>query len=268
MTESSFPWNGSTLGDHGPYSDDLWAGAWRRFFTIDPSSEGVLIGSGDPLSATNPAGRTVRIAAGTALVDGSWYEADASVDKTLALPSPGNNRYDRVVLRKSCPDQTVRVTIISGVEAGSPTVPALTQIRGDTWDVPLVKAYVTAAGAVTLTDERSFCRHATALVLRRQGGDASAWNTPGPNSYSPQKTAFQAGASSISLTAAASGQVVVSFGSAFSAAPVVLAASANSNYIASIAAVTATTVTIEIRHRDNTSATVTVNLTWLAAGPV
>lgn len=268
MTENSFPWNGSSVGDHGPYTDTQWAGAWRRFFTIDPSAEGVLLGAGNPFAAANPSGRTVRLAAGTALVDGTWYEADASIDFTLGLPAPGLNRYDRIVLRKSTALQTVRMAVVRGVEAASPVTPVLTQTPGDTWEIPLARAYITAAGDVTLVDERRFCRHATVLILGRVGGDSSNWSTPGSSAYTPQRTAFQAGAASVTLVNAAAGQAEITFVSPFSAAPVLIAAGSNSNYLVSVVSASASGAILEVRHRDNLTNTLTINLGWLAAGPV
>lgn len=268
MTENSFPWNGTLTGDHGPYSDEQWAGAWRRFFTLDPASEGVLPAAGDALSASNTAGRTVRVAPGAALVDGVYYQSSANVDFTLALPSPDTNRYDRIVVRKSNTAQTVRLAVLEGVESAAPALPTLTQVSGETWEIPLAKAYITAAGVITLTDERAACRYAGAVIARRQGGDPAAWNTPGSSNYTPIKSGVQCGAASITLASAPSGQVSITFPSSFTAIPLVIASTGNSNYLAAVVTVTSQGATLEVRHRDNSSASVTVNLSWAALGTV
>ncbi len=155
MTERSRPWSGTVLGDSGPYSDDAWTDVWKQFAPVI-ASQGVLV---DQLSGLNLAGlpiTPVDISSGRALVNGIWYETDATV--SVAVPSPAvNPRVDRIVLRANWALQTVRVFRIAGVEGASPAPPALVQMDGTTWDLPLWQVHTTVAGVVSVfRDERSF----------------------------------------------------------------------------------------------------------------
>jgi len=95
----------------------------------------------------------VAVNTGRALVYGTWYESDASVNVVVATPA-GATRIDRIVLRKSWASQTVRITRIAGAEGGG--APAVTQTAGTTWDLPLYRASITVGGVITLTDDRDF----------------------------------------------------------------------------------------------------------------
>jgi hypothetical protein len=268
MSETSFPWAGTAAGDHGPYSDAQWSDAWRKLFLKDRAKEGVLGGYANELAPANPSGQNIRIDTGAALVDGKFYEASASTDFTLSLPGSGLNRYDRIVLRKSWAAQTVRLALLSGAEAVSPSVPALTQSSGDTWEIPVCKAYITDAGAVTLTDERSYCRFAGVPVHRRQGGSAANWSTNGTTAYTPAKAGIQAGAAPITLTSAASGSVIVTFPEAFSGTPLAWASSNEPNYVVSVTSLSATACTLTVSEKDGQARTVSFSVYWLAVGKV
>lgn len=95
----------------------------------------------------------VSIATGRALVYGNWYESDAI--ETVAIPTPAVSiRIDRIVLRKDWLAQTIRITRVVGTEGGG--TPALTQVVGVTWDIPLAQVSITTGGVVTVTSERDF----------------------------------------------------------------------------------------------------------------
>ena len=121
------------------------------------ASQGVWEGQLNELVATG-AVSPVAINTGRALVDGVWYESDAS--ENIAIPSPAvNPRVDRIVLRKDWALQTIRLTRIAGAESAAqvPPAPALTQIDGTTWDLPLWQIHITTGGVITLWhDEREF----------------------------------------------------------------------------------------------------------------
>lgn len=157
MTETSAPWGGTTLGDAGPYTDQDWAKIWREAFNSSDSDSGVLVGTGtapDPgltVQATGPASASVDITAGSALVQGTWYNTDANVNKTIGANASGNPRIDTVVLRKDFATQTVRLAVLPGTPAGSPVPPALTQTDGVTWEMPLADVAV-ANGFATITN--------------------------------------------------------------------------------------------------------------------
>ena len=152
MTETSIPWSGTITGDAGPYSDDNWSDIWRKLFTNDRTTEGVLPNYLNELEITG-ASTPISVNTGAAFCDGKFYENNTSVG--IAIPSPTvSPRIDRIVLRKSWVSQTVRLTRIEGVEGGG--VPALTQNDGTTWDVPLYYLTIQTGGGLVLTDERSY----------------------------------------------------------------------------------------------------------------
>jgi len=155
MTETSRPWAGEVLGDAGPYTDDNWSDVWELFLgALADADTGILSNVTNELFMTAVAGFSpVIVSPGVALVNGTFYMNDGNV--TVALPNPaGATRIDRIVARKSWAAQTVRITRIAGVE-GAGVPPALVQVDGTTWDIPLFQASIAFPGnAVTLTDER------------------------------------------------------------------------------------------------------------------
>ncbi|KKL57940.1 hypothetical protein LCGC14_2230380 [marine sediment metagenome] len=157
MSESSRPWSGIVTGDSGPYSDDQWSDIFATFLAHIVASQGVWEGQLNELVASG-AVTPVAINTGRALVDGVWYESDASED--VAIPSPAvNPRVDRIVLRKDWALQTVRLTRLAGAESALqvPPAPALVQNDGVTWDLPLWQIHITVGGVITLWhDEREF----------------------------------------------------------------------------------------------------------------
>jgi len=159
MAEISLPWAGIVTGDCGPFSDDQWSDTWRKLFTVDRTTQGVLLGYGNELEVTGVAS-PVAVNTGAGLVDGKFYENTASLN--VVIPTPvGATRIDRIVLRKDFAGQTVRITRIAGAEGGA--APAITQTDGTTWDISLAQVSITVPGVITVTDERSFA-HSTLSV--------------------------------------------------------------------------------------------------------
>ena len=159
MTERSRFWGGTVTGDAAgvaPYDAETeFAGVLRSLAgagAIATNLSGVFRNELDQLRVSG-SGTPVSVAAGRALVYGTWYEADAAV--SVAVPTPSvSTRIDRIVLRKDWAAQTVRVTRIGGVEGGG--APAMTQVAGTTWDMPLATLSVTTGGGITVTDGREF----------------------------------------------------------------------------------------------------------------
>ena len=145
MSESSYPWGGSTVGDAGPYTGDTWAQIWRYYFAPDRTDEGVMQSAENELQLTPGAGK-VTLATGVAIVDGSFYLNDAALDIAVVTPA-GATRFDVIALRKGWVAQTVRAVKIDGVEGGG--IPAITQSDGVTWDLPLYNIKTTVGGAIT-----------------------------------------------------------------------------------------------------------------------
>jgi hypothetical protein len=267
MAESSYFWTGASIGDHGAYTADQFSDFIRSLFTTNPAVQGVLAGYANKLNVTNPAGNTIRVDTGLALVDGKVYENFVAINTDIVTPSAGNNRYDLVVLQKDWALQTVRLAILTGVEDPTPAVPTVTQSYPTIWEIALAKVYITDAGVITLTDLREYTRFAMPLVHRRQGGGAD-WTISGVVNYTPSLTGMQAGSAVISLIGDANGTVSVNFPAAFNQAPIVLATCDSPDYIVAVYNITASLCLISIQHRAGSLATHDFNISWLAVGEI
>ena len=267
MTETSFFWSGASIGDHGPYTDDQFSDIYWSLFTTKNDVQGVIAGHTNALLVSNPAGNTIRVASGMALVDGKVYSNSTNIDTSLVTPSLGNSRYDLVVLQKDWTLQTVRMVIVTGIENVSPGAPGVTQSNGSIWEIPLALVFIDDAAAITLTDLREYAHFSTPLVHRRQGGDAD-WTTPGSTDYIPALTTLQAGATLISLIGDADGVKTVTFPKAFDHIPIVLVTCNDPDYIAVVTSASATTATIAIKHRAAALATIDITVSWLAFGEI
>lgn len=115
----------------------------RSYVFLDELAKFVATGSASP----------VAIGTGRALVYGTWYENDAGVNVVIPTPA-ASTRIDRIVARKSWAAQTVRITRIAGTEGAG--APAITQVAGTTWDMPICQVSITTGGVITITDERDF----------------------------------------------------------------------------------------------------------------
>lgn len=156
MTERSRPWSGTVTGDAGPYTDDQWTDVWATLLGPTVATEGVFIGQLDDFLLSSIVASPISVERGRALVDGTWYESDA--DESVVVTTPGANpRIDRLVLRKDWALQTIRLTLVGGAEAASPVPPALVQIDGTTWDLPLHQIRITTGGVINHErDDRVF----------------------------------------------------------------------------------------------------------------
>jgi hypothetical protein len=154
MTETSRFWGGTSTGDAAlaPYTDDAYSDIQRKLHQQDRTLEGVVSQYANELAVsgvTSP----VAVATGAAVVDGKFYENDASLNVAVATPG-GATRLDLIVLRKDWTAQTVRVVRIAGSEGGGE--PAIVQTDGTTWDIVLAKLSITTGGVIALEDRRAF----------------------------------------------------------------------------------------------------------------
>ena len=268
MAEISMMWGGTSTGDAGPYEDYDFTDWLRKMFVVDNTVEGVLAGYANKLQVTNPAGNTIRVATGAALIDGKFYENTDVKDSTISNPSAGNNRYDRVVLRKDWVSQTIRIAILTGTEAASPTVPTVTQIDEDTWEISICRIYITDAGVITLTDEREYLRFELAKVDERQGGSATAWGTAGSTSYVPGAANLYVGTATLTVSGgSATGTVTVIYGTALAYTAVVVVIGNNADYILAVTANTNISFTVTAQHRSGGTGGATITVYWMALGP-
>ena len=156
MTQTSFYWEGTVLGDAilAPYTEAIYHSLWRKMFLRDRATQGVIRDYLNELVVTGISGG-VSVATGAALVDGFFYENDAPV--TVDIPTPAaSTRVDLIVLRKDPTAQTVRITRIVGTEGAGR--PSLTQLDGGTWDLELAQVSITTAGVITVTDFRDIAQ--------------------------------------------------------------------------------------------------------------
>lgn len=160
MTETSRVWDGTTDGDavNAAYDSSEFSEILQSLAAaagVPTNLSGVFRGVDNVLGYTIGSNK-VTIATGKALVAGRWYKNTAPVDLTIGDASTG--RRDRVVLRRDTAVQTVRLHVISGVDNGSGTAPAMTQ-DASTWDEPLYifNKAPGGGGAITLiTDSREY----------------------------------------------------------------------------------------------------------------
>lgn len=181
MTERSRFWDGTTTGDATDAPYDAGTEFARVLRALLPNGErsankgGVVFDANgyNDYNATTPGANTARIASGLGWVQGSWHESDANVDFSIPTPSV-STRVDRIVLRKSWSAQTVRLTRIAGTEGSG--APAMTQVFGTTWDVPLWNVSITTGGTITFSNQREyvFGPRTTSNVL---GSDTAASGT-------------------------------------------------------------------------------------------
>lgn len=156
MTERSYYWDGLVTGDAtlAPYTAGRYTSNWKNMFTrVD--DEGVISDYQNELEVTGISGAVI-VDTGAALVDGYFYTNTAQENVSISTPA-SNPRIDRIVLRKDSVAQTVRITLLDGTEAASPTAPSLTQTHGGQFEIPLAQVLITTAGVITVTDERDYC---------------------------------------------------------------------------------------------------------------
>ena len=298
MTEASWLW---TTGGAGDGASTYTRANWSDILKVIAAcldDEGVAPAYLNALAPSTTGANNARIATGGALVDGKPYLNNANVDVTIpSAVGGGNTRIDRVVLRADWTAQTVRITRIAGVDAASPSAPAITQTPGTTYDIMLCQALVNTSGAVTLTDERVFAKVGSANGLadgivalaklaadsvddtkagdrvpqfyRRQGGSATDWSSPGTTTRTPGAVRMQAGAITINPTENGSFDVAVTFPTAFSDKPMVIVGRGDVNtFTITVSAITITASGFTLRCvvTDLSGAT-SGPVFWLAIGP-
>lgn len=161
MTEFSGFWTTTPSGAVGDQVDGYNQSHWSTAIAIMGAVSGpigIAAGYRSGLAPTVGGANTVNIAAGGGIVDGKWHDSDATV--AVNIPSAvggGNTRIDRIVLRVSWAGFSIRVTRIAGIDAASPTVPAIITTSGTTYDIKICQVTVDTAGNCSINlDEREF----------------------------------------------------------------------------------------------------------------
>lgn len=184
MSERSAFWNSTVQGDavEAPYDANTEFANWVRQ-TIGVgntrANSGVMLGTGSEstlleglqVTANSPAGMSVLLNIGTAIVHGTTYENDAALTTSIAANGSGNPRIDTIVLRKSWASQTVRSAVLQGTPAVTPAAPSLTQSDGVTWEIPIADIAVANAAvsitAANITTRAEYANAADGVYLDR-----------------------------------------------------------------------------------------------------
>lgn len=238
MTELSLPWANNGVGDGQAYDDDEWSDWQRILWQNDRTVQGVVAGYLDRLRVSNPAGVTIRVLPGAALVDGKFYSNDSNIDNTIVAPGAGSNYYT-VVLAKDWAAQTVRVDLL-GPDASSP--PVVTQTDGTLWEISLATVQITSGGTITITDTRYYVAQSmTAALIARQGGSSGDWGfTPGTTEFNPAQALMQAGFIQWTGVAAANGSKTVTFPGVYKKIPLVFIQATDANITHAVFSVSTT----------------------------
>lgn len=133
------------------------------YWTNTTALQGFTNASDGLLAPTNPAGDTVRIASGAALVQGWLYANDADVD--FDVSGGAANATDLIVLRRDDPAavSSVRLALVRGPAAGTATV---TQ-TATTWEIALAEVLLDGAGNFSaLTDVRELAYPPVGAMVR------------------------------------------------------------------------------------------------------
>jgi len=156
VSQDSLFWPTSGVGDGNAsgYTSDQWAWLNRMLWIDDPTAGGVALNYLGTLTVTNPAGRTLRVAPGGAIVYGFPYQSTADVDFTLTLPVINTTGW-RIVLRADWATQTVRVVLLESAD-GVAAIPAVTQAAGVTWEIPIASGTITVAPAIEISHARTY----------------------------------------------------------------------------------------------------------------
>lgn len=100
------------------------------------------------------------VSAGFAMIRGFAYENTDNLTLTVDAADLANPRIDTVVLRLDPSANGITAVIKKGTPAATPAAPALTQIAGAVWEMPLADILVptssTALSGANLTDRRTF----------------------------------------------------------------------------------------------------------------
>lgn len=111
------------------------------------------------IAASVTTGMNLQVSAGFAIIRGFAYENTSPVTLT-ADASTAQPRIDTVILRLDPGANSIVAAIKKGTPAGSPSAPALTQVPGAVWELPLadilIPANATALDGANLTDRRAF----------------------------------------------------------------------------------------------------------------
>lgn len=173
--EDSAFWEGVSTGDaagtlwNAPYSALEYSDIYSKFFGSNSARGYVIPGYNNNLAITanSPVALNVLVATGAALIRGRIYENVAQQTLTIGAADATNPRLDRILIRIDFAAQTIRLVVLQGTAAATPSLPALTQ-NAITYEISLayvwVAATATTIAATEIHDERVFAANFESLL--------------------------------------------------------------------------------------------------------
>lgn len=170
MSEKSMLWETQTAEGDGtiPFNQKDAGWFFGDFINLKKSTMGVLKDIDNELAVTGTSS-PLAIDTGKAVVYHFRYWNDASKNIAITTPSNGDTG-GRIVLRADWSANTVRAVAIYN-DDGVSTLPALTQVYKDVWEIPVASFVVTTGGTIYktvnkastgTTDERVYLQTPTA----------------------------------------------------------------------------------------------------------
>lgn len=211
MTEVSYFWNGTSIGDAGsaPYTAQKFMEVMGRAIVFNKENFGVIRTGYGATSQLKPysSGAAISVTEGVAIIDHHIYITNGWSSSALAAQG-----YYSLVLRCDYNLNTVRLEVLGPEVAVYPTV---TQTIGVLWEIKLADFYYDfGSGSITiLTDRRKFIVTNTGIgYVKRVGNNAGNWNEAGTTEYYPNDPPLEAvGSSRWTGLAASSGTLAVVF---------------------------------------------------------
>lgn len=168
MGQDSAPWDKGGGGDldttvvwSGPYSSAEYADMWSKILGSNQATGFVVPGYNNNLEVdeNSPAAMSVLVDTGALFLRGRVYELTSQTAVTIEAADGANPRLDRVVAEVTFASQTIRVAVVKGTAAATPSLPALTQ-NATTYQVDLAHVWVPALAASIsyheISDKRTF----------------------------------------------------------------------------------------------------------------
>lgn len=153
MTWTSGPWDGSSFAED----------EWSALFSQAIGSKLLDIGSITP-SASN---RTVSWSGAKAVINGMYAEMTASEVFDFPVPAGSNKRIDYLILKYD-PSQVaiadkIKAEMKLGVAALNPSAPALTQVVGGVWEMPIYRIGPWGPGTAAAAPRQEFRNYRTVV---------------------------------------------------------------------------------------------------------
>lgn len=210
MSQTSRPWQGTSPGDAGAYSAQNWNQLYQYIIGVGASraNVGPMLGSGTQpndglrVQAKGTPTTSIDVLPGSALVQGIGYINTDTVSFVIANNTSGNPRIDTVILRADYALQTVRLAVLQGAPAASPSIPTLTQSANVMWEIPLADIAVansfTSITNANITPRHEWANAASGVyldnILNNSGGtlvdgDVVIWDSSADRAITTTTTA-------------------------------------------------------------------------------